>query len=111
MTVSIANMSQVWMTNSNVYTAISMSVSTLGYGANANSRILNLSVDGNTVFNIDTLGAQYSKANTVASLPAAKLGARSFVTDANNTTFNTRAFGGGSNSIPVFSNGTYWLIG
>lgn len=111
MTVSIANMSQVWMSNSNVYNAISMSVSTLGYGANANSKVLNFKVDGNTVYNIDTLGTQYTRANTVANLPVGALGSRSFVTDANNTIFNTRAFGGGTNAVPVFSNGTYWLIG
>jgi|688.fasta_scaffold271634_2 hypothetical protein len=111
MTVSIANMTQVWMSNSNVYNAISMSISTLGYGANTNSKVLNFSVDGNTVFNVDTVGTQYSRPNTVAVLPSPTLGSRSFVTDANNTTFNTRVFGGGSNAVPVFSNGTYWLIG
>mgnify|MGYP003352564962 CR=1 FL=1 len=111
MTVSIANMAQVWMSNNTVYNAISMSVSTLGYGANVDSKVLNFKVDGNTVFNIDSVGTQYSKPNTVASLPAPTLGSRSFVTDANNIAFNTRAFGGGSNALPVFSNGTYWLIG
>jgi hypothetical protein len=64
MTVSIANMSQVWMANSNVYNAISMSVSTLGYGANASSKLLNLSVDGNSKFSVDATGrilSSYSK--------------------------------------------------
>ena len=44
------------MSNSNVYNAISMSVSTMGYGANANSSLLKFNVDGNTVFNMDTFG-------------------------------------------------------
>lgn len=111
MTVSIANMAQVWMSNSNVYNAISMSISTLGYGGNSSSRVLNFSVDSNTVFSIDTIGTQFTKANTVASLPSVKLGARSFVTDANNNSFGDRVFSGGSNAVPVFSDGTYWLIG
>lgn len=111
MTVSIANMTQVWMSNSNVYNAISMSVSTMGYGGNSSSRVLNFSVDSNTVFSIDTIGTQFTKANTVASLPSPTLGARSFVTDANNTTFYARVFSGGTNAVPVFSNGTYWLVG
>ena len=111
MTVSIANMSTVWMSNSNVYNAISMSVSTMGYGGNTSSRVLNFTVDSNAVFSIDTIGTQFTKANTVASLPSPTLGARSFVTDANNTTFRARVFSGGTNATPVFANGTYWLIG
>ena len=111
MTVSIANMAATWMSNSNVYNAISMSVSTLGYGGNTNSRLLKLSVDANAVFSIDSIGTHFTKANTVSSLPSPTLGARSFVTDANNTTFYTVAYGGGTNAVPVFSNGTYWLIG
>jgi len=50
----------------------------------------------------------------VSSLPAANsagAGARAFVTDADSTTFNDPAVGGGSNNMPVFSNGTDWFIG
>ena len=111
MTVSIANMAATWMSNSNVYNAISISVSTLGYGGNTSSRVLNFSVDSNTIYSIDSIGTQFTKANTVASLPSPTMGARSFVTDANNTTFRARVFAGGTNAVPVFSNGTYWLIG
>jgi hypothetical protein len=52
--------------------------------------------------------------NTVATLaPAATVGAgtRSFVSDADTTTFGTIVGGGGSNNIPVFSNGSNWLVG
>ena len=56
MTVSISNMAQVWMSNTNTYNAIAMSVSTMGYGANTNSTILKLNVDGNTKFKVDTNG-------------------------------------------------------
>lgn len=50
----------------------------------------------------------------VASLPSAVTvgaGSRAFVSDANSTTFNDPAVGGGSNNMPVFSNGTGWFIG
>jgi hypothetical protein len=50
---------------------------------------------------------------TVANLPAAATagtGARSFVTDANATTFLSTVAGGGSNRVPVVSDGTNWLI-
>jgi hypothetical protein len=51
---------------------------------------------------------------TVSALPSAATagaGARAFVTDANSTTFNASAAGGGANNMPVFSNGTGWFIG
>jgi len=51
---------------------------------------------------------------TVAGLPAASTagaGARAFVTDANATTFLSTVAGGGSNKVPVVSDGTNWLIG
>ncbi len=51
---------------------------------------------------------------TVASLPAASTagaGARAFVTDANATTFLSVVAGGGSNAVPVHSDGTDWRIG
>jgi hypothetical protein len=68
MTVSISNMAQVWMSNTNTYNAIAMSVSTMGYGANNNSTILKLGVDGNTKFQVAANGrvtALDISANTV----------------------------------------------
>lgn len=53
-------------------------------------------------------------ATTVASLPSASsagAGARMFVTDANATTFASIVAGGGSNGVPVYSDGTNWRIG
>ena len=66
MTVSIANMSQVWMSNTNTYNGIALSVSTLGYGANNSSRIFKLRVDGNTKFDIDGNGSVFV-ANSLTS--------------------------------------------
>lgn len=51
---------------------------------------------------------------TVATLPSASTmgaGARAFVTDANATTFASVVAGGGSNGVPVYSDGTNWRIG
>jgi hypothetical protein len=51
---------------------------------------------------------------TVATLPSAAtsgVGARSFVSDATVTTFASTVAGGGSNKVPVYSDGTNWKIG
>jgi hypothetical protein len=51
---------------------------------------------------------------TVATLPdaaSAGAGARAFVSDANASTFNTIVAAGGSNAVPVFSDGASWRIG
>lgn len=51
---------------------------------------------------------------TVGTLPSASgagSGARAMVTDANATTFLSTVAGGGSNIVPVVSNGANWLIG
>ena len=60
------------------------------------------------------LNAAKSPATTVAALPSATTvgaGARSFVTDANATTFLSTVAAGGANKVPVVSDGTNWLIG
>ncbi len=51
---------------------------------------------------------------TVATLPSAAtsgVGARSFVSDALVATFASTVAGGGSNPVPVYSDGTNWKIG
>ena len=51
---------------------------------------------------------------TVATLPSAVTlgaGTRAFVSDANATTFASIVAGGGSNKVPVYSDGTNWRIG
>ena len=55
-----------------------------------------------------------SGAYTVGTLPSASsagAGARTMVTDANSTTFLSTVAGGGSNIVPVVSDGTNWKIG
>jgi hypothetical protein len=50
----------------------------------------------------------------VANLPSAALidaGSRAFVSDATVTTFASVVVGGGSNTVPVYSDGVNWRIG
>ena len=51
-------------------------------------------------------------AYTVATLPSASANAGKFaqVTDSSVTTFGSTVSGGGSNRVPVFSNGTSWVV-
>lgn len=59
-----------------------------------------------------TWAALITPALTVATLPAAPVaGQRSFVTDANATTFASIVAGGGANKLPVTYDGTNWIIG
>lgn len=48
---------------------------------------------------------------TVTSLPAGVTGQRVFVTNATATTFASIVSGGGTNGVPVYSDGTNWRIG
>ena len=51
---------------------------------------------------------------TFSILPAASVagnGARAFITDANTNTFGAYVTGAGANNMPIFSNGSAWLIG
>lgn len=50
-------------------------------------------------------------AYTVATLPTGAAGMRSFVTDANATTFASVVAGGGANPVPVYYDGANWRIG
>lgn len=55
-----------------------------------------------------------SLTTTVSGLPSASTagaGARAVVTDATATTFASTVTGGGANTVPVFSDGTNWMIG
>lgn len=47
----------------------------------------------------------------LSSASGAGAGTRAFVTDSNSAVFNAVVAGGGSNKVPVVSDGTNWLIG
>lgn len=64
--------------------------------------------------NITTANYVKTTSKTVATLASAATvgaGSRSFVSDATSTVFGDTAVGGGSNFVPVWSNGTNWLVG
>ena len=66
-----------------------------------------------SVPNITTTGVVKTTATTYSGLPSAGTagaGARAFITDANTTTFLATVSGGGSNSVPVVSNGSIWIV-
>jgi hypothetical protein len=48
---------------------------------------------------------------TAGTLPSGVQGMRAFVTDASNSNFLDIVVGGGSSTVPVFYNGSNWLIG
>ncbi len=70
-----------------------------GFSVDKNGNIAGVSVKTSTVL--------------TTNLPTAvgAGGTRYLVSDANSTTFNAVAAGGGANIVPVFSNGTTWRIG
>ena len=47
---------------------------------------------------------------TVATLPTATVGARAYVTDADTPTYLSTVVGGGAVIVPVFYNGTNWIV-
>ena len=64
--------------------------------------------------NITTANYVKTTTKTVATLASAATvgaGSRSFVSDATSNAFGATAVGGGSSAVPVWSNGTDWLIG
>jgi hypothetical protein len=67
-----------------------------------------------SVPNITTTGVVKTTATTYSGLPlagTAGAGSRAFITDANTTTFLAEVSGGGSNAVPVVSNGSFWMVG
>ena len=74
-----------------------------------------LTVSGTaTLSNITTTNYVKTTPKTVSTLESASTvgaGSRSFVSDATSTVFGDTAVGGGSNFVPVWSNGTNWLVG
>jgi hypothetical protein len=98
-----------------VFTSISGSlVSASQPNVTSLGTLTSLTVTGNVGANYTISSVSKTTPVVVASLPAAATagaGARAFVTDATSTTFNAAVVGGGSNNMPVFSNGTGWFIG
>ena len=60
---------------------------------------------------LDVAGTIKTLGYTVATLPTGVVGARAYVTDALAPTFGATVVTGGAITIPVFYNGTNWIVG
>jgi hypothetical protein len=79
-----------------------------------NTALANLVSASYIAANVITANVMLFNPMNVANLPVASVvgsGAKAMVNDANNTTFASRAFSGGSNVVPVTSNGSFWRVG
>ena len=115
-----ANNYALWMNAGNInsaaaqsWTLLDNSTSALSIDSAGQAGILKV-VTTNGLEGVTFAGYIKSVPTTVSTLPSASTvgaGARSFVTDSVSTTFLAIAVGGGSNGVPVVSNGTNWLVG
>jgi len=108
-----AGITSFWNQNAQLNT--SFPASTLLFFANGNGNVSNVATfDGSAgIFNAPIVQTTvYSVIGT--ALPSAATmgaGARAFVSDATVNTFATAYTGGGTNKVPVYSDGTVWRIG
>ena len=61
--------------------------------------------------NLSVSGTINTKGYTVATLPTGVTGARAYVTNALAPAFGSTVAGGGTVTIPVFYNGSNWIVG
>lgn len=64
--------------------------------------------DGVVAQTVQTTPTTYSQLPAAATAGA---GTRAFITDGSSTTFAATVTGGGSNIVPVYSDGTNWKVG
>ena len=114
---TVANAAQPNITSVGTLNSLSVtgntSLASNNFVVTANSVQLNsnVTVAGTNIVTTSTLK---TTPTTFGLLPAASTvgaGARAFISDSSVTAFNQPAAGGGSNFMPVFSNGTSWYIG
>ena len=107
-----AIISSAWESGSVLSETLPKSTLTLGV-AGGGTTLRRATFNSSGVFNAPLLNTTtYSAAGTaIPSAATSGAGARAFVTDANASTFGTLYVTGGSNSVPVYSNGTSWYIG
>jgi len=88
------------------YTANTAQVPPIFQGGSSNISVIDASWgSGNNLFDANTTYAMLPNPNCVA-------GTRGFIKDANVSTFGaTVSSGGGANVIPIWSNGTSWIVG
>jgi hypothetical protein len=94
--------------SNNVY----VGASTVGSAStNSYEAVIGSNLTGNGSNSTTVGGVFYSTLYTVATLPTASVGGRSFVTDASAPVFGTAVTGGGAVAVPVYYDGTQWRVG
>jgi len=113
-----SGLAQTWNAAGTTFTGLKLNITDTASAAA--SLLADLQVGGSSKFKVDKAGAVTAASTvktlstTVSALPSASTagsGARAFVTDSNATTYLSTVAGGGSNKVPVVSDGTNWLIG
>ena len=84
-----------------------------GYAAGVTSVILTAGAATATLTTtgLAVVGTVKTSGYTVAGLPAGVVGARAYVTNALTPVFGAAVVGGGAVTIPVFYDGTNWIVG
>lgn len=77
-------------------------------GTSPNTMSADLDLNSNDILNISSA---VTTVGALGSAATAGAGARRYVTDATVATFASTVVGGGSNKVPVYSDGTNWKIG
>lgn len=77
--------------------------------AGTNVSLSPLGGTGNVTVNVAV--SQVGTGHTVAGLPAGTTGLREWVTDASAPTWGSAVVGGGAVTVPVFYNGSTWIVG
>ena len=107
-----AIISSAWESGAVLSESLPKSTITLGV-AGGGTTLRRATFNSSGVFNAPILNTTtYSAAGTtIPSAATSGTGARAFVTDATVATVGTAYTGGGSNRVPVYSDGTNWYIG
>lgn len=108
---TVSNAAQPNITSVGTLTSLTVSGNVNSANANLGNVVLANNFTGNYVSASTFVKSTPVLVSALPSAATAGAGARSFVSDADSTTFNAAVVGGGSNNMPVFSNGTDWFIG
>jgi len=111
----VINLSQTWDNAAVTFTGLKLDVTNTASASGSN--LLDLQVGGTSQFQITSTGLLKLIPKTVGALTAAATvgaGAKAFVTDSTSTLSSHHGqivVGGGTNFVPVFSDGTNWIVG
>lgn len=104
-----------WDSSTTTYYGLKLNVTDTASAAE--SSLMDLQISGSSHFKVEKDGSLQQGVLTVSDLPAAtagNAGTRTFVSDSNAaaaSNFGAVVAGGGSNTVPVYSDGGAWRIG